>query len=36
VVFSYPDSGIGDANYGKVTGQMNTPRQLQLGVKFYF
>jgi hypothetical protein len=36
VVFSYPDSGIGDANYGKVTGQMNTPRQLQLGLKFYF
>jgi hypothetical protein len=36
VVFSYPDSGIGDANYGKVTGQMNGPRQLQLGLKFYF
>jgi outer membrane receptor protein involved in Fe transport len=36
VVFSYPDSGIGDTNYGRVTGQMNIPRELQLGLKFYF
>jgi outer membrane receptor protein involved in Fe transport len=36
VVFSYPDSNIGDTNYGRVTGQMNIPRELQLGLKFYF
>jgi len=36
VVFGYPDSGIGDTNYGMVTSQMNQPRELQLGLKFYF
>ncbi|MGD0579396.1 MAG: carboxypeptidase-like regulatory domain-containing protein [Bryobacteraceae bacterium] len=36
VVFSYPDSNIGDTNYGRVTGQMNIPRELQLALKFYF
>jgi hypothetical protein len=36
VVFSYPDSNIGDTNYGRVTGQMNSPRILQMGLKFYF
>ena len=36
VVFGYPDSGMSDANYGMVTSQMNKPRILQLGLKFYF
>jgi hypothetical protein len=36
VVFSYPDSNMTDANYGRVTSQMNRPRILQLGLKFYF
>jgi hypothetical protein len=35
-VFGYPDSNIGDANYGQVTGTLNQPRVLQLGLKFYF
>ncbi len=36
VVFGYPDSGLSDVNYGRVTSQMNSPRILQMGVKFYF
>ena len=36
VVFSYPDTNLSDTNYGKVTGQMNRARELQMGLKFYF
>ncbi len=36
VVFGYPDSFLPDSNFGQVTTQANTPRQLQLGLKFYF
>ena len=36
VVFNNPDSNLADTNVGRVTGQNNTPRQLQLGLKFYF
>ena len=36
VVFSYPDSNLSDTNYGKVTGQINIARELQMGLKFYF
>jgi hypothetical protein len=36
VVFGTPDTYINDANFGKVTSQLNTPRELQLGLKFYF
>lgn len=36
VVFGYPDSNIGNAKYGQVTSQLNAPRELQLGLKFYF
>jgi hypothetical protein len=36
VVFGQPNSGIGSQNFGKVTGTQNQPRQLQLGLKFYF
>ncbi len=36
VVFGYPDSHLGDSNFGQVTSQSNLPRQLQLGLKFYF
>ncbi len=36
VVFNNPVGSMTDPNYGKVTGQANSPRQLQLGLKFYF
>ncbi|HLH04229.1 MAG TPA: carboxypeptidase-like regulatory domain-containing protein [Bryobacteraceae bacterium] len=36
VVFSYPDSSLTDTNFGRVTSQRNSPRELQLGLKFYF
>ena len=36
VVFGQPNSGIGNQNFGVVTGTQNQPRQLQLGLKFYF
>ncbi len=34
--FYDPDSGVGDGNFGKVTGQSNNPRQVQFGAKFTF
>jgi hypothetical protein len=36
VVFGYPDSYLPDTNFGRVTSTLNQPRQLQLGLKFYF
>lgn len=36
VVFAPPNSSLGGTNFGVVTGQENTPRQLQLGLKFYY
>jgi hypothetical protein len=36
VVFNYPDSSLTDTNFGRVTSQRNSPRELQLGLKFYF
>lgn len=36
VVFAKPDANSTDSTYGQVTGQANTPRQLQLALKFYF
>ena len=36
VQFCGPDSTLGSGSFGQITGQCNTPRQLQLGAKFYF
>lgn len=36
VVWGTPDSGNTDANYGQITGQRNSPRQLQMSLKFYY
>jgi hypothetical protein len=36
VVFNVPDTTISDSNFGEVTSQQNTPRQLQLALKFYY
>ena len=35
-VFGPPDTGFGDAFFGKITTQLNQPRQGQLGLKLYF
>jgi hypothetical protein len=31
-----PDTGINNQNFGRVTSQGNTPRQIQLGMKLNF
>jgi hypothetical protein len=31
-----PDTGVNDGNFGKITSQANTSRQVQLAVKFVF
>lgn len=36
VVFNPPDANISDTQYGQVTSQWNTPRQLQMSLKFYY
>ena len=36
VVFGAPDSGITNSNFGRITSQFNTPRQMQFGLKLYF
>jgi hypothetical protein len=36
VVFNPPDSSIHDTNFGQVTSQWNTPRELQMSLKFYY
>jgi hypothetical protein len=36
VVFNVPNTSISGANYGVVTSQQNSPRQLQLALKFYY
>ena len=36
VVWSNPDSGSTDANYGQITGQRNGSRQLQMALKFFY
>ena len=35
-VFAPPDSNFGDANFGKITSQLNQPRLGQIGLKLYF
>jgi hypothetical protein len=34
--FSPPNLTVGSSAFGKVTGQANSPRQVQLGIKLYF
>ena len=34
--FDVPDSVYGDATFGEISGQANTPRQLQFGARFTF
>jgi len=35
-VFAIPDNGISDPTFGVVSSTVNTERQLQLALKFYF
>ena len=35
-VFNGPDAGVNDANFGLINSQSNSPRQLQLAIKFVF
>ncbi len=36
VMFAIPNAALGGANYGAVTSQQNSPRQLQLALKFVY
>ncbi len=36
VEFGYPNNNLSNPNPGQVTSQLNAPRQLQMGLKFYF
>lgn len=36
VQFGGPNSTFGSGSFGQITGQVNQPRQVQLGGKFYF
>lgn len=36
VMFNVPNSSLGGTNFGAVTSQYNTPRQLQMALKFYY
>ncbi len=36
VVWGTPDNSNTDTNYGQITSQRNTPRQLQMSLKFYY
>ena len=36
VVFNVPNTDISGTNFGAVTSQLNGPRQLQMGLKFYY
>jgi hypothetical protein len=35
-LFANPNTQFGNASFGKITYQANLPRQLQLGVRFFF
>lgn len=35
-IFGTPNSTFGDTNFGRITGTAVDPRQMQLGLKFYF
>jgi hypothetical protein len=34
--FAAPDGSVNDGTFGLVTGQANSPRQVQVAVKFYW
>src|SRR3984957_314789 len=34
--FSLPDTGLGDAAFGQITSDLNSPRLMQAGLKLYF
>jgi Carboxypeptidase regulatory-like domain/TonB dependent receptor-like, beta-barrel len=36
VQFAAPDTNVGDATFGQITGQANQPRQVQIGLKLYY
>lgn len=36
VEFGYPNNNLANPNPGQVTSQLNAPRQLQMGLKFYY
>jgi hypothetical protein len=36
VMFAVPNSSLGGTNFGAVTSQQNSPRQLQMGLKFNY
>lgn len=36
VMFAIPNAALGGANFGAVTNQQNSPRQLQMGLKFNY
>jgi hypothetical protein len=36
VQFAGPITASGDPNFGRINGQANQPRQVQLGLKLYF
>lgn len=36
VMFAIPNAALGGANFGAVTSQQNSPRQLQMGLKFNY
>jgi len=36
VVFGVPDTNIANTTFGEVRGQQNSPRQVQLALKFYY
>jgi hypothetical protein len=36
VVFSAPQSTLGNPNFGVISGQANTPREMQFALKFMF
>jgi hypothetical protein len=35
-MFNIPNSSLGGTNFGAVTSQLNSPRQLQMGLKFNY
>ena len=34
--FSAPNTGIGSANFGRITGTANTPRNMEFGLRLHF
>jgi hypothetical protein len=36
VVFSSPNTNLNNLNFGRVTGQANSPRQMQVALKIYW